>query len=180
MVRPQSLYSRIVADCVSAGKPGAVPNRESEFERVFRDFHVRADTEVAPINRFFELSQTTDNVFEIKMEGNISRQGSQPSFSSRSIESDRSQLVLDSLADFLARLAKANFRLPKFIARLPKLEESDSISTDNISEVQKISQNYLVGDKHQRADELAKLNDRTRIVEKLLVFREDARPGYLG
>lgn len=165
----------------SAAKSGAVADRRSEFDKAFLEFFVRSDVRVAPVNQFefiaAHLRKTGDD-FEVQMDSDISRESSSIVNLARVNVTDHPRRPSESLDEFRIQLATANIRLPTFVARLSRLEGSDSVAA--VSEVQKIFEAQQLGDPDQKAEELAKLADRKRFVQKLLIFREDARPGYLG
>ena len=72
-------------------------------------------------------------------------------------------------------LSNAKIQLPKFASA-----KSVNLSSEEISLVQGLFEAQLLGDGATQVDQLATLVDRKQVVEKLLIFHKDARPGYLG
>ncbi|KAJ7489875.1 chromatin assembly factor 1 subunit A-domain-containing protein [Mycena galericulata] len=154
----------------------AAPSSEaSQFLKTFKPFVVKKDTTVAPVN-WFTRSQKTNRHLPLIYEGDtivIEDEGDAERIDVAGMSAqERLRSILENLPPPLEphgahrRLSKPQFKTSNSISvrsMIAKLNEAEV--ADDIPEVRKI---------------LIQLSDRDVVPAKVLIFADDARPGYFG
>ncbi|KAJ6496514.1 chromatin assembly factor 1 subunit A-domain-containing protein [Mycena vitilis] len=194
----QNKSRSILQSFLKAGKPSrAVPANEpnsesttspsniSEFQKTFKPFVVKKDTTLAPVNWF--ISQNTKRIPPLTYDGDVI------------IVDDPDDVQRSSDIDITGTSAKD--RLRSALQNLPRPSQPHGIPTRIISAAHareaaaplKTSNSVSVRDMIARLNEaevtgdvnlvrsiLDQLSDREIVPAKVLIFADDARPGYFG
>ncbi|KAG6335146.1 hypothetical protein ID866_3930 [Astraeus odoratus] len=164
--------------------PAAGPSStENDFQRTFKPYVVKKDAELAPQNWFMETSKkvkrlesgaTHDDAIIVDYEfdsGTESQEG----------------LPLRDGLDAASAPAELQDILPLLVQRsltYPKKRKVTSFKTYNARTIRDIMAQLndaeIAGDPSQVRHLLSILSDRKLLPAKVLIFNEDARPGYYG
>ncbi|KAF9246469.1 chromatin assembly factor 1 subunit A-domain-containing protein [Melanogaster broomeanus] len=160
----------------TAGGPSAT---ESEFQRTFKPFVLKKDAELAPSNWFLESKKqasrkrstgvTHTEAIVVDDDGLVQADLEMEMLSSEPHDSTSSNPP-ESLEDFIRVLRHHNLGRPQKCT-------TSSLETYNS---RTLSDAEIAGDPTQVRHLLSVLNDRKRFPGKVLIFHEDARPGYYG
>ncbi|GLB35372.1 putative chromatin assembly factor 1 subunit A [Lyophyllum shimeji] len=173
------------ADCGAAGPS----NIQSEFEKSFKPFVLKKDTELAPINWFLDARKKKKRPAPVKMDDSViiidDDHGAQ--------DSDVDMDNVESLNVDVAAM-NTNDHLRSIISSLPppadpsrrrsRCAHDPLLKTYTVLCVRdllsKLSEAEVAGDDSVVRALLQTLNDRTLLPAKVFIFAEDARPGYFG
>lgn len=163
---------RSFTDLTSSFK--SVPVASSSFEKTFLPFALKSIADLAPINRFKKYQ--SGKITEIKINSleslTLAGKFSISSSSSAIFESNQSLFIpssIDSLKSFLSDVPASRI-IPYKRARQPQVSVRELVRSINDANLttENTAQFYDL------------LNDRSKIKVKMLKFKEDVRPGYLG
>ncbi|KAI0340582.1 hypothetical protein BDW22DRAFT_1359974 [Trametopsis cervina] len=172
-------------------KPKEVVSGPPEFERTFRPFTLKKDAELAPHNWFSEVKSgkgkgisteviviEDDHVSSLKREEeDVVMQDT----SAASEDPDRGQMTAeDRLRESFSSL-HPSLRpplLPLPPRRHPRLRTYHSHTVRAM--MQDLTEAELTGDVPAVRSILSRLRNRSLLPAKVLIFHEDARPGYFG
>jgi chromatin assembly factor 1 subunit A len=188
------------ADSADAG-----PSRiQSDFERIFKSFVIKKDTQLAPINWFSESKKwmgnplsgrihddvividedSPRNVFDVEMDGGSASEEDVSCLSCQGwyLYALPSKVVhdlhpVDHVRAILSSLPRpARRRL--FSKHISHLKTYNPLSVRDI--VSQLSEAEVAGDIPLVRSLLSKLLNRSLLPAKVFIFNEDARPGYFG
>ncbi|KAF9227860.1 hypothetical protein BS17DRAFT_877944 [Gyrodon lividus] len=154
---------------------------ESEFQRTFKPFVAKKDADLAPYNWFLESKKRMTGVTHaeaIVVDDDTSVQANNDVEMLSSEQHDTNSLSApESLEDFIRVLRQHSLLCPQ-------RRKASSLKTHNSRTVRDIISQLndaeIAGDPTQVRHLLSVLNDRTVLPAKVLIFHEDARPGYYG
>ncbi|KIJ17461.1 hypothetical protein PAXINDRAFT_175905 [Paxillus involutus ATCC 200175] len=162
----------------AAAGPSAV---ESEFQRTFKPFVLKKDAELAPYNWFLKSRKRTTGVTHAEAivvddDASVLADSDVETVSCVPLDSNDGG-SLESLEDFIRVLRQHSLACSrKRKALSPKSHNSRTVR-DTIS---RLNDAEIAGDPTQVRYLLSLLNDRSVFPAKVLIFHEDARPGYYG
>ncbi|KAG6841668.1 hypothetical protein C0991_008306 [Blastosporella zonata] len=156
-------------------------NISSEFEKTFKPFVLKKDTELAPINWFQECRKRRKRPSPVTVHDGF-------------IVIDDDDIDMDIISTHtpntdVSSMSVAGKQLPKLLAdnnsrrRLPpkpdpRLKTYNPLCVREI--VSKLSEAEVEGDDTVVRSLLSQLNDRSILPAKVLIFIADGRPGYFG
>ncbi|KAF8892571.1 hypothetical protein BD779DRAFT_1670257 [Infundibulicybe gibba] len=150
----------------------------SEFERVFKPFVLKKDTELAPVNWFLASKKqrgkrTTLDTGVIVIDDDADDYRNPPEGASD---------VCVRLQSIIARLPRpTSFPIPLHHTRQTSIPHLKTSNPDPVRDiVARLSEAEIAGDVSLVRELLTKLRDRETLPIKVLIFRDDARPGYFG
>ncbi|KIK97080.1 hypothetical protein PAXRUDRAFT_825292 [Paxillus rubicundulus Ve08.2h10] len=162
----------------AAAGPSAV---ESEFQRTFKPFVLKKDSELAPYNWFLKSRKRMTGVTHaeaIVVDDDASALAD-PDVETVPCEpldsNDRGSP--ESLEDFIRVLRQHSLACPRKRKALSLKIHNPRNVRDTIS---RLNDAEIAGDPTQVRHLLSLLNDRRVFPAKVLIFHEDARPGYYG
>ncbi|KAF8061551.1 chromatin assembly factor 1 subunit A-domain-containing protein [Lyophyllum atratum] len=163
-------------------------NTRSEFEKSFKPFVLKKDTDLAPINWFLETKNRKKRPSPGKLHDDIII-----------IDDDETRdddVEMDNAGSAVIDVAAMNTsdHLRSIISSLPPpadlprrplpYTQTQGLKTYNALGVRdivaKLSEAEVAGDTSVVRSQLSQLNDRTLLPAKVFIFHEDARPGYFG
>ncbi|KAG5651779.1 hypothetical protein H0H81_007418 [Sphagnurus paluster] len=164
----------------------------SDFEKSFKPFVLKKDTELAPVNWFVEgrkcKKRSTDNKAD---DGVIVIDTDDEATSDRDVEMLTAELqtnldvaTLNTNADHLRFIISSlppsadPLRRRAHCPHDPRLKTYNPHSVRDI--VSKLSEAEIAGDTSVVRSLLSHLNDRSLLPAKVFIFSEDVRPGYYG
>ncbi|KAG6831301.1 hypothetical protein H0H92_011508 [Tricholoma furcatifolium] len=159
----------------------------SDFERSFKPFVLKKDTEIAPINWFQESRKRNRRSSPVKTQGDIilieddDDRDVEMSNPSSSVDNVASMSTRDHLHSVVSSLSLSNHKSrkpPSTRKQDPRLKTYNPLCVRDI--VNKLSEAEVEGDDATVRSLLAQLNDRSVLPAKVLIFAEDSRPGYFG
>ncbi|KAG6919970.1 hypothetical protein DXG01_013319 [Tephrocybe rancida] len=161
-------------------------NISSDFEKAFKPFALKKDTELAPVNWFQEPRRHKKKAPAVKMrDGVIVIDGDDDD--DHDVEmSDNSPPNIDvasmSPSDHLRSII-SSFSIPSRKSRHPskpdpRLKTYNPLCVRDV--VSKLSEAEIEGDDAIVRSLLSQLNDRSLLPAKVFSFHEDGRPGYFG
>lgn len=171
----------------SNASAGPLTLTDSEFQRTFKPFVLKKDAQLAPHNWFLEGKRRTCNRMTgvthedaIVIDDDTPVQGApKPGLSSDEIVVSTTQGGSPaSLQEIVAELRHSSLNL-RFRTR-----KASSLKTYNLRNVRdtmsQLNDAEIAGDPTQVRHLLSILRDRQVFPAKVLIFREDSRPGYYG
>ncbi|KAI0374685.1 hypothetical protein BV20DRAFT_986430 [Pilatotrama ljubarskyi] len=173
----------------SVGSPGPV-SQVSEFERTFRPFALKKDAELAPANWFKERKERERRRRKVeRTEGNVIVIDDDED--EKQSEADEDVEMADAQADDTCDSLSPLERLRNILSRLPpglnpprRPSQPTGYKTYSPLSVRgliaQLTEAEVAGDDTTVRRLLALLRSRRAIPAKVLVFAEDARPGYFG
>ncbi|THG98582.1 hypothetical protein EW026_g3635 [Hermanssonia centrifuga] len=165
----------------------------SEFEKTFRPFMVKKDAELAPINKFRErkkgkkvkengLVSTDMDIIVIDDDGDEQVEDEDEDIQMMDVapsNHDFGQLTAeDRLRDAISSFPPT-FPLPHH-ARQTHAEFKSYHNEPIRSLIAQLNEAEIVGDDSAVRSILSRLRSRRRVPAKVLIFADDARPGYFG
>ncbi|KAJ6546512.1 chromatin assembly factor 1 subunit A-domain-containing protein [Mycena vulgaris] len=171
--------------------PRAVPAKETEaeaapssnvsqFQKTFKPFVVKKDTTVAPVN-WFTTSQNTSRRLPLTYEGDLIVVDDADDMESMDLArlsvKDRLRYTLQTLPPPLHPHVPPT-RILHGGRSIAQLKTSNTISVRSM--LAKLNEAEVGGDISQVRSILTSLADRDVVPAKVLIFADDARPGYFG
>ncbi|KAF7304672.1 hypothetical protein MKEN_01181300 [Mycena kentingensis (nom. inval.)] len=152
----------------------ASPSPEvSQYHKTFRPFVVKKDTVMAPVNWFASQTQS-----RLKYDGDViivdEDEHVGTDFSGQTAK-ERLQTVLAQLPPSLHHRPRPNARRSSLA---PRLKTHNPVSTRDL--MAQLTEAEVAGDVSLVRAITSKLADRELVPAKVLIFTDDARPGYFG
>ncbi|KAG2157432.1 hypothetical protein DEU56DRAFT_764608 [Suillus clintonianus] len=162
-------------------------NGESDFQKTFKPFVLKKDAEMAPINRFLKPSKRTGR----KQTSGFSHADAIVIDDTQASETNSDDVFVYRTPAFNHAEANAQERLQDIIRSLRPLQLTQphdrskssfkSFSACNTKDIySQLNDAEIAGDTSQVRYLSNILWDRKRLPAKVLIFHEDARPGYYG
>ncbi|KAG0705051.1 hypothetical protein DFH29DRAFT_908572 [Suillus ampliporus] len=170
------------------GKPVCGPSTgESDFQKTFKPFVLKKDAEMAPINWFLKSSKRTWG----KQTSGFSHADAIVIDDNHASETDTIDVSIYSTPTFNLAEANAQERLHDIVRSLRPLRLTQphhrsksafkSFSACNAKDIySQLNDAEIAGDTSQVRYLSNILRDRKKLPAKVLIFHDDARPGYYG
>ncbi|KAG6844724.1 hypothetical protein H0H87_004344 [Tephrocybe sp. NHM501043] len=158
-------------------------NTSSEFEKAFKPFVQKKDTELAPINWFQECRKRERTAAPAKVHDGvivIDDDEDDREIVMGNVSTPHTDVVGMSLSDHLCSII-SSISPPCPTRRSkpdPRLKTYNPLCVREI--VSKLSESEIEGDDATVRSILSQLNDRSLLPTKVFIFHEDGRPGYFG
>ncbi|RDB24271.1 hypothetical protein Hypma_008755 [Hypsizygus marmoreus] len=161
-------------------------NVQTDFERHFKPFVLKKDSELAQINWFSDSTRRTgsssmklDNGVIVLDEDDEPKENGDVEM--KSVEPDVTRMSThDHLRSIISTLPSPAGRSRRHVPYkgTPHLKTHSSFSVRDT--VSRLSEAEIVGDISLVRSLLSQLSDRSLLPAKVFIFSEDARPGYFG
>ncbi|KAJ8597869.1 hypothetical protein M405DRAFT_778944 [Rhizopogon salebrosus TDB-379] len=173
---------------LKVGRPvSGTSKSESEFQKSFRPFVLKKDAEIAPINWFLKSKQKLSG----KQKSGCSHAGAIVVDPDQTSKTEAVDVSIDSTSAFNVAEANAQNRLEDVVRSLQPLRLAQPrgrskssfkcFSACNVRDIfAQLNDAEIAGDTSQVRHLLNILRDRKMLPAKVLIFHEDARPGYYG
>ncbi|KII89048.1 hypothetical protein PLICRDRAFT_53535 [Plicaturopsis crispa FD-325 SS-3] len=157
----------------SAGPTAGPSNATPEFQKVFKPFVLKKDAELAPINWFVHAKRRRTHALDgdvIVIDGDEVEKAERIDIDMEDVQEDVRNL------DERARLRSILATLPPS----PSRRRSQQATSTTRALMNQLTEAEIAGDDALVRTLLTTLRSRSALPAKVLIFTEDARPGYFG